>query len=512
MAPRPRLIDLTPAARKDLLGALFTYLTDPVVDAHPRAVYGPGADIRWVAPIWTADADAFLARRGSGPLPMWNPADPIPSDFALVRSHDDGRPRQPLADTAPGLPVPGNLLQPLLARFREGGPGPGAALQDYDARMANAVGGVLTETWEGAAAPIAWCWYAWVTDLMQDYEAGWQGQPTSGATFSRIQLARNQDGRLQFMLNTTSGALHSVREMGTGLWSHWRELHTSMDDAVTVAGPDGRLASFGGRGRWISWACQAALGSADWAQPQQVHGGCDNPIQGIAAVLTPDNRLDIFGVSAGVLYCNWQARDGSGAFGGWGEVGGRGIQPVPLAMMCAADGCIQVIHIGSDTRAWLLRQNTNGYCDNPIPIYNQAGVVDARAVVNTAGYASVFARVATNTLYLSEQTGAHAWGDFRVVADSVAAAWPVANANGRLELFMRNEQGELAHRWQASPGSSDWEAGPVFEGVADVQAVTACPGQDGRLVVIVLAGNRLYRTVQITANDPTAYTPLTLYY
>ena len=53
--------------------------------------------------------EAFLSSTGGGefvPLPMWDPANPIPAEFNVVKAADDGTPRPSLVNLNPNTSTP----------------------------------------------------------------------------------------------------------------------------------------------------------------------------------------------------------------------------------------------------------------------------------------------------------------------------------------------------------------------------------------------------------------------
>jgi hypothetical protein len=57
--------------------------------------------------------ERFLNSRGA-PLPIWDPATPVPPEFAGVEATDFGQPRPPLQNLNPRLPIPRHLLPPAM--------------------------------------------------------------------------------------------------------------------------------------------------------------------------------------------------------------------------------------------------------------------------------------------------------------------------------------------------------------------------------------------------------------
>ncbi len=87
---------------------MMQYLTDAVVANHLNINHS-GLDIFTGHRAYIAGMEAFLSANGGGqfvPLPMWDPATPIPPEFNVVKAEDGGNPRPPLQNLNPNRSLP----------------------------------------------------------------------------------------------------------------------------------------------------------------------------------------------------------------------------------------------------------------------------------------------------------------------------------------------------------------------------------------------------------------------
>jgi len=109
MGHRRDLNSLSAASRSTLRTLMLSYINDAVVWAHnplnPNAIVHHMGEHAFITHRnYIGDLEAWLATQAGGqfvPLPSWNPANPIPSEFNVVKPQDNGTPRPPLVNLAP---------------------------------------------------------------------------------------------------------------------------------------------------------------------------------------------------------------------------------------------------------------------------------------------------------------------------------------------------------------------------------------------------------------------------
>lgn len=172
MAHRPNLNSLTAAGRQTLVDLMLQYLTDAVVANHTSIVHG-GEEIFTGHRAYIAGMEAFLAANGGGqsvPLPKWDPATPIPAEFNVVRDQDNGTPRPPLQNPNPNRPLPAQYQPPALCNFASGAQ-LGNSINGWHGGVHVAIGGSMGNGSIASAAPIFWCWHAFLDDVYYDWQS-----------------------------------------------------------------------------------------------------------------------------------------------------------------------------------------------------------------------------------------------------------------------------------------------------------------------------------------------------
>jgi hypothetical protein len=171
-AQYPLVQDLSPRQREDLAAAIKEYADDSVVDAHARTIdiYRPGHGEWFLRETRgaTRALSAFLTGRGIV-LAAWDPQTPIPPELAIVRSDAMGRPRPPLVNLNPQMPISRYLPPGGLSSFHS----PrelGEALLPWHNAVHHTVGGSMADIRFAAATPIFWCWHAYIDNIFTDWE------------------------------------------------------------------------------------------------------------------------------------------------------------------------------------------------------------------------------------------------------------------------------------------------------------------------------------------------------
>ena len=171
MAHRRDLNALTPAERQTLVALMLQYLNDAVVANHMNIIHS-GLDLFTGHRAYIAGMEAFIAANGGGqfvPLPMWNPSNPIPVEFRVVKPEDNGTPRPALQNFTPGVPLPAQFAFPALCGFANGDD-LGNAVNGWHGLVHVTIGGTMGDIMISPAAPIFWCWHGYVDHVYWDWE------------------------------------------------------------------------------------------------------------------------------------------------------------------------------------------------------------------------------------------------------------------------------------------------------------------------------------------------------
>jgi hypothetical protein len=171
--PRADLNALSQQDQRTLCGAILQFLTDAVVASH-RQITHSGAHLILGHRTYIERLERFLRQQGLQrfiPLPKWDPATQIPVEFRGVRPYDNGSvaDRTPLQNFNPGMPLPVQFTRPGLCGI------PtldelGDDINQWHGDVHVAVGGAMGDADTSPAAPIFWCWHAFIDDVALDWE------------------------------------------------------------------------------------------------------------------------------------------------------------------------------------------------------------------------------------------------------------------------------------------------------------------------------------------------------
>lgn len=171
MAHRADLNSLAPAARQQLVNLMLQYIDDAVVADHMNIIHS-GLQLFTGHRAYIAGLEAFLLANGGSafvPLPLWNPSSPIPPEFNVVKTQDDGTPRPPLVNLNPNMPLPPEWDYPAVCEF-ESGADLGNAINGWHGSVHIAIGGTMSSIMIASAAPIFWCWHAFVDHIYWNWQ------------------------------------------------------------------------------------------------------------------------------------------------------------------------------------------------------------------------------------------------------------------------------------------------------------------------------------------------------
>ena len=341
-------------------------------------------------------------------------------------------------------------------------------------------------------------------------------EPFNGAPV----IAQSGDGRLElFVFGSLDSRLwHAwqAKWSDSNNWSGWCDMGMSGNWPATIgANGDGTLELvILNVDSQLSYASQTA-----WSNGWSTWNGLP-PLAAIAfapgLAADADGRLQLF-VASGHLYLAGQA-SWSGSWSGWQDQGAPPGAEVfgPVTAARSGDGRIEVFVVDPQGSLWNIRQTAPSGAWSGWNGFGNPGVAldDRPALTRSAdGRLELFVRGQDNRLYHQWETavGTFAWSGWNSFdADTTPAAGfadhPVVapSADGRLELFLTGNDGNLYHAWQtaASNGWSSW----VSEGTAGSGFTDAAPGLarngDGRLQVFEVArdGN-IYHKWQTVASS-----------
>lgn len=208
MSHRRNLNSLTSAERTQLVSLMLQYITDTVVADHMNIVHS-GEQIFIGHRRYVEGMENFLRNNGGGqfvPLPLWNPENPIPPEFNVVKAQDNGSQRPALRNLNPGMSLPQQFRTPAVCNFTTGGE-LGDAINGWHGQVHNAVGGTMADIMTSPAAPIFWCWHAFVDHIYWDWQqcsGGNAGGSSSGNTGAAGGNTSNQGG-FCFIATATMG-------------------------------------------------------------------------------------------------------------------------------------------------------------------------------------------------------------------------------------------------------------------------------------------------------------------
>lgn len=169
MSHRVDLNTLMPAQRAQLVSLMLTYLTDPVVAAHTAIVHS-GLELFTGHRAYLLGMENFLTANGGAaftPLPFWNAGNPIPAEFGVVKNPGPTRPA--LGNLNPQIPMPPQFEYPAVCEYDD--PAQlGNDINGWHGSVHIAIGGTMAILSVASAAPIFWCWHAFVDHIYWDWQ------------------------------------------------------------------------------------------------------------------------------------------------------------------------------------------------------------------------------------------------------------------------------------------------------------------------------------------------------
>jgi len=187
MSARPPLEKFN-ANLSDLVNLMLQYIDDSVVQDHKlngQHTYDEEFFI-WHK-NYILGMEKFLSANGGDafvPLPYWDPRIPIPDAFNVVKPYDDGTmgegdPRdpdvpQPIRDPLEHLGPFGwnsGYDYPTVCREFSNADSLGQAVENEHNTIHGSIGGTMGAVPTASAAPIFWCWHAFLDKIYDDWLA-----------------------------------------------------------------------------------------------------------------------------------------------------------------------------------------------------------------------------------------------------------------------------------------------------------------------------------------------------
>jgi hypothetical protein len=170
--------DLNSAQRTALVNLMLSYLNDGIVAQHPTLDHFD-RHLFTHHEQYIGEMEVFLKANGGSqfvPLPMWNPANPIPPEFNVVKPRNDGTARPPLVNLNPNQPKPTQYAYPGVCSFTNADD-LGNAINGWHGGVHGSVGGTMGFLATASAAPIFWPWHKYVNTIYEDWLRcqGWTG-------------------------------------------------------------------------------------------------------------------------------------------------------------------------------------------------------------------------------------------------------------------------------------------------------------------------------------------------
>jgi len=173
MPHRPDLNGLSPEERQTLVNLMLQYLTDKIVVEGHDEINHRTEDLFKGHRIYIEGMQSFLSSNGGGqfvPLPKWDPANPIPAEFNVVKPQDDGTARPALVNLNPQRTLPSEYKCPGLRQRFDTLQSLVTDINPWHGGSHNAVGGTMANPMIAPAAPIFWCYHAFLDEIYYDWD------------------------------------------------------------------------------------------------------------------------------------------------------------------------------------------------------------------------------------------------------------------------------------------------------------------------------------------------------
>jgi galactose oxidase-like protein/glyoxal oxidase-like protein len=304
---------------------------------------------------------------------------------------------------------------------------------------------------------------------------GWSAHTSLGGFITTNPVAvTHTDGRIHVFARGASNVLyHQWQLTPGGAWSGWALLGAGVQATSELAvarNLDGRLqVFFKGTDNALKYVVQTTDDANSWGALVNLGGGI---VTGPSVEANADGRLEVFVVGLdNALFHIWQTTPGNAdAWSGFAGLGGY-TNSTQLAMARNTDGWIQVFYRGgSDNALYYVKQSPAGP-GGWTPHTSLGGVLtsDPSVVANADGRLEVFVRGTDNGVHHTWQVApsSSSWSGFNARGGSMTSG-PVAarNADGRVAFVIRGANNSLNYNSQNSPGSASWTGYSLIGGSA----------------------------------------------
>ena len=173
MTHRADLNGLPPQERKVLVNLMLQYLTDKIVVSGHEEINHETEDLFIGHREYIKKMESFLSSNGGGqfvPLPKWDPANPIPAEFNVVKPQDNGTARPALVNLNPQRILPSEYKCPGLRQRFKTLLSLALDIDPWHGGAHNAVGGTMRDGRIAPAAPIFWCYHGFLDEIYYDWE------------------------------------------------------------------------------------------------------------------------------------------------------------------------------------------------------------------------------------------------------------------------------------------------------------------------------------------------------
>jgi tyrosinase-like protein/repeat uncharacterized protein DUF346 len=332
MSHRRDLNSLSATERTTLRDLMLTYINDAVVWSHnpdnPNAIVHHMGEHAFITHRnFIGDLEAWLTGKGGAmfvPLPAWSPANPIPTEFNVVKPQDDGTARPGLVNLNPNVPKPAVLAPPGLCGITDAEQLWDNEVDGWHGTVHVTIGGTMGDIHIAPAAPIFFCWHGYVDEIYDDWlRCRWSGwEDLGGVITSGVGAASWDVNRLDCFAKGQDNHMWHKWWDGSA-WSGWEDLGGVIDGtpAAVSWGPN-RIDCFA-RGMdnhmWHKWWDGSA-----WSGWEDIGGVIS---AGPAAASWASNRLDGFAKGGdNALWYKWidvsVVHNHAGTWSGWHQLGG----------------------------------------------------------------------------------------------------------------------------------------------------------------------------------------------
>src|SRR6266496_1433828 len=187
---------------------------------------------------YIGDLEQWLAIHGGSeftPLPSWNPPNPIPPEFNVVKPQDNGTARPPLVNLTPNLGKPAGLVPPALCGIADADALWDNNVDGWHGAVHVTIGGTMGDIHIAPAAPVFFCWHGYVDEIYEDWlRCRWSGwEDWGGVLTSGVGAAAWAANRLDCFVKGQNN--HMWHKWWNGnAWSGWEDLGGIIDGSPSA--------------------------------------------------------------------------------------------------------------------------------------------------------------------------------------------------------------------------------------------------------------------------------------